>query len=120
DLGLRMQLWNFHDPLALDSERLYDLEYPLEERRGYPHRDKLWSPGEFSAALQTGQSLVLSASTETWEALAAADPQEALYTELERRSRLIEQADPQAREGLGAELVLAADQFVIEPSTRLA
>ena len=37
-----------------------------------------------------------------------------------RRKRLIEQAGADARCGLAAELVLAADQFVITPTTRVA
>src|SRR5205807_4121709 len=35
-----------------------------------------------------------------------------------RRKRLLAQATPEAREGLPAELVLAADQFVISPAGR--
>src|SRR5205807_8177278 len=35
-----------------------------------------------------------------------------------RRKRLLAQAAPEAREGLPAELVLAADQFVISPAGR--
>ena len=43
---------------------------------------------------------------------------EAFNTERERRSRLMSAAHSSVREGLGAELVLAADQFVITPVGR--
>src|SRR5690606_2650681 len=41
-----------------------------------------------------------------------------LAAELRRRVRLVEAAVPGAREGAAAELVLAADQFIIRPATR--
>jgi predicted glycogen debranching enzyme len=119
-LSLKMQLRQHEGAMLLDGGRVYGVEYGLEEHRGYPFRDKLWSPGHFVAELAVGEGVVLTASTESWDAIAATDPHSALTTELERRARLIEQAHPAARNDLGAELVLAADQFVISPSTRLA
>jgi len=47
-------------------------------------------------------------------------PTDAWQAELDRRRRLIAQADPFARSGVGAELVLAADQFIITPVGRFA
>ena len=41
-------------------------------------------------------------------------------SELDRRARLSSQADAAAAHGAGAELVLAADQFIIRPETRAA
>jgi len=63
---------------------------------------------------------VLVASTDAWEAITGVTPDEALASEMGRRKRLLEQADDRARSGLAAELVLAADQFVITPTTRVA
>jgi predicted glycogen debranching enzyme len=120
NLSLKLQLREHEGAMVLDGGRLYGVDYGLEEHRGYPFRDKLWSPGHFVAELAVGESVVLSASTESWDALEATEPHSALTIELERRARLIEQADPAARNDLGAELVLAADQFIISPSTRLA
>ena len=120
NLCLKLQLREHEGALVLDGGQLYEVQYGLEERRGYPHCDKLWSPGHFRAELAPGESVVLSASTESWEALGAVDPHEALATELQRRARLMEQAAPAARCDFGAELVIAADQFIITPSTRLA
>ncbi len=45
-------------------------------------------------------------------------PAEALAAERERRVRLLSLAHPSAHEGPAAELVLAADQFVITPAGR--
>jgi len=52
--------------------------------------------------------------------LLAIEPDGAWNAELERRQRLVAQADPRARSGFGAELVIAADQFIISPTTRVA
>src|SRR5204863_207928 len=46
------------------------------------------------------------------------DPKQALASECERRARLLDAAMPDAREGFGAELTFAADQFVITPAGR--
>ncbi len=45
-------------------------------------------------------------------------PEEALAAERDRRQRLLAQAVPAAQEGPPAELVLAADQFIITPAGR--
>jgi predicted glycogen debranching enzyme len=44
--------------------------------------------------------------------------EQALTAELERRAALLERAHPALRHGVGAELVLAADQFLISPVGR--
>jgi len=49
----------------------------------------------------------------------ALQPAEALLAERERRQRLLDTAHTEARTGLGAELLLAADQFVIRPTGRV-
>src|SRR5439155_25670497 len=50
--------------------------------------------------------------------MSALEPEKALETERDRRRRLLAQAMPEAREDVGAELVLAADQFIISPAAR--
>ena len=61
----------------------------------------------------------LVASTESWETALAITPAQALNAERRRRRRLLLQADPAAQDGVGGELVLAADQFIIEPAGRV-
>lgn len=106
--------------LVLEGGAFDEFFYRLEASRGYPARGVLWTPGRFRVELEPGEECTLVASTETWETIAALTPQQALQSEHNRRERLIEQADPAAREGRAAELVLAADQFIISPFSRQA
>ncbi len=93
--------------------------YTVEESRGYDFKGTLFSPGYFRVDLSKGQRATLVASTESWESIDAVTPETALASELTRRRRLVEAADPRARTGVSAELVLAADQFIVMPGTRL-
>src|SRR5262249_2219294 len=81
---------------------------------------KLWSPGYFRSTLHEGQSFTVVASTEPWETVLALEPDEARRRETQRRARLIEISDPETRSGWPAELVLAADEFIITPVSRVA
>ncbi|MEJ7932238.1 amylo-alpha-1,6-glucosidase [Ramlibacter sp. AN1015] len=92
--------------------------YRVEAARGYAHMGEVWSPGALRLALAPGEHCTLVASTEPWERMLAQTPQQALHAERERRAGLLAQAHPAARTGAAARLVLAADQFVISPSTR--
>ncbi len=115
---LRLKIYGLRATFALDGKKLERLFYRVEERRGYDHTGELWSPGYFSVDLTTDVSATLVASTEGWETVRALSPEGARDAERERRRRLISMASPRAREGVAAELVLAADQFVITPSGR--
>jgi predicted glycogen debranching enzyme len=117
---LRLHLRGPGAALVLDGGRFHDVEYALERDRGYDYRGTLWSPGYFHADLAANAPVVLGASTESWEAFLAIEPATAWDSELERRQRLVAQADPHARSGLGAQLVIAADQFIITPTSRVA
>jgi len=92
--------------------------YRVEFGRGYESRGKLWSPGYFRADLGTGHDIVLIASVEEWAMIDALPPTEAWAAEYERRRGLLERAARHAQVNVGAELVLASDQFLIEPSGR--
>jgi predicted glycogen debranching enzyme len=94
------------------------LHYRVEQARGYESRGDLHALGIFELQLAPGQEAVLTASTESWETIHALDAAEAVRLDDERRLRLLAQAHPRLREGLGAELILAADQFVISPHVR--
>jgi predicted glycogen debranching enzyme len=102
------------------GERSDDLIYRIEESRGYAYEGALWSPGMFRLDLEPGQDATLIFSTEPWEKVRAISTAQALAGELDRRRRLVEQADPAARGGFAAELVLAADQFIFTPAARVA
>jgi predicted glycogen debranching enzyme len=116
---LRLRLCAERPSFTLEGKRLPEFLYRLEESRGYDHRGDLWSPGYFRGDLAPGRDVTLIASTESWEVLHALGPESALAAEHERRRRLIQAAHPAARAGFGAELVLAADQFLIRPAGRV-
>jgi predicted glycogen debranching enzyme len=117
-----LRLWIEGDGAAfsLDGQKSPDILYRVEENRGYDNVGVLWSPGLFRVNLKADKPVVLSGSTETWERALALDPAETLEAEVERRKKLVAEAAAPARGGFGAELVLAADQFVITPATRAA
>jgi predicted glycogen debranching enzyme len=116
---LRLRLLGEDAALTLKRGFVRDLHYRIEARRGYDSQGVLWSPGYFTAELPVERTATLIASTEDWATIEALAPEEALPAERERRERLLLAAPPQAQEGLGAELVLAADQFIILPAGRV-
>ena len=105
---------------VVDHLALEDVPYPTEEHRGYEATGALWSPGYFRTEIDEENGVTLVASSESREALAASDPQGAERAEVERRRALISRAQAVAGPIEPAQLVLAADQFVIIPSTRVA
>lgn len=99
---------------------LCEIVYEKEAERGYPSRGRLWSPGVFSMRLDgAGSEAHLIASTEPWVVVTALTPGDAAESEAFRRRRLLAAAPEPVREGPAAELVLAADQFIITPSGRV-
>jgi predicted glycogen debranching enzyme len=112
---LRLKIYGLRATFALDGGKFHNIYYRTEERRGYPHIGELWSPGYFSVDVNEETSATLVCSTETWDTVRALLPEEARAAEHERRERLLASAAPSAQDGVGAELALAADQFVITP-----
>src|SRR5579871_5217237 len=116
---LRMFLHGQRGAFTIDGKNLQDILYRVEESRGYEHLGALWSPGYFRVDLAQDMDATLVASTESWERILALHPGEALAAEQERRRRLLMAAHPEVRTGPASELVLAADQFLIEPAGRV-
>jgi predicted glycogen debranching enzyme len=117
---LRFKLFGPGKGFVLDGGRFKTIFYRVEQSRGYECRGQLWSPGYLRATLRPGETFTVVASTEPWEKIAALQPEEAFRQEQKRRKKLIEAAPDEARTGWPAELVLAADQFIVTPSTRVA
>jgi predicted glycogen debranching enzyme len=105
-------------PSLTRGGRAIDLEYSIERARGYDWQGQLQTIGSFELQLHAGDEMTLIVSTEDWALLEALTPEEARALDDQRRHQLITQADPALRHGIAAELVLAADQFVIVPTTR--
>ncbi|MBA2244746.1 MAG: glycogen debranching enzyme N-terminal domain-containing protein [Gemmatimonadetes bacterium] len=118
--ALRLLLLGENRAFTSVPENLPEFLYRVEEARGYEFTGNLWSPGHFRADLAEGIDATLVASTEGWATIQALDPEQALEIERSRRSRLLTLAAPAAQTGVAAELVLAADEFIITPAGRLA
>jgi predicted glycogen debranching enzyme len=117
---LRLRISGDATRLTLKGGRYADIAYSREAERGYDSRGPLWSPGVFAGEAAPGRDLALIAATDPWGAIDAVSPGEARRWEEERRRRLVAQAPPALREGVGAELVLAADAFIFTPVGRQA
>jgi predicted glycogen debranching enzyme len=116
--SLRLWLHGERSAFTVEGKRLEGIRYHLEQSRGYDSVGSLWTPGYFRASLSREQPVALVASCESWETLRILTPAEALAAEQQRRQSLLEQAPPAVQSGLGAELVLAADQMIIVPRGR--
>jgi len=116
-----LRLTSFGDRQAFTIERRYlrEMLYRIEESRGYDSVGDLWSPGYFRFDLSRRCDAVVIASTEPWERIIALPPHGAIQAEIARRERLLATAPPSCRAGVGGELVLAADQFLIRPLGRV-
>jgi predicted glycogen debranching enzyme len=117
--ALRLYIHDDRTAYTHEGRRPRDISYPTEEDRGYQSRGLLWSPGHFHIELRPNQPITLIASTEEWPTILALDPESALTAEVARRHRLLSIAAPSARGTPAAELVLAADQFIITPAGRV-
>ena len=115
---LRLLLYGDRAALTLDEKGAGEVPYDMERSRGYASVGSLWSPGYFRADLHPDSDVTLVASTEAWEAIQALVPEDAAEAEWDRRRRLIRIAGSAGEDPLVAELVLAADQFIITPAGR--
>jgi predicted glycogen debranching enzyme len=116
--ALKFFLHGENAAFTLQGQTRPDILYRIEKSRGYDAEGSLWSPGQFRVVLKPDSEVALVASTESWEMVRALTPSAALAAEHERRRRLVQAAAAPAQAGYGAELVLAADQFLIA-ATRL-
>ncbi|AMV22587.1 amylo-alpha-1,6-glucosidase [Planctomyces sp. SH-PL14] len=116
---LRLTTIGERPAFTIERRFLREMLYRIEESRGYDSVGDLWSPGYFRFDLSVNHDAVVTASTESWDHILAIPPAEALQAELKRRDRLIHTAPVPAQTGLGPELVLAADQFLIRPVGRV-
>jgi predicted glycogen debranching enzyme len=118
--SLKFSLRGPQSGFVLDGGRFKTILYRVEQSRGYESLGPLWSPGYLRSTLKSGEAFSVIVSTEIWETILALDPDEAYRRESERRRKLIDIAHPAAQKGWPAELVLAADQFIVAPITRIA
>ena len=103
---------------VVSSCRRDDVFLRVEHNRGYDHLDRWQSPGFFEVELRADRPVFLLAGTEAWPAL---DVKPAAIFEAEERrcNRLVTLAAAPLRQGRAAQLLVAADQFLVFPGTRL-
>jgi predicted glycogen debranching enzyme len=116
--SLRMRLVGREAAFTLAASFIHQVVYRTEQQRGYAYEGDLWSPGFFQVDLGEERTATLIGSTEDWSIIDVLSPDAVLAAERERRARLLAQAVKPARAGVAAELVFAADQFVITPAGR--
>ena len=114
-------------PLFLDTQPrfsfsdhsgwFYNFEHPREQERGLDYQEDLYCPGRWNGTLAVGQTVTLTATVESDLPAAPAD---ALRDEKARQVGLLELAEVAASDTARRTLTLAADQFVIEKSERVA
>jgi predicted glycogen debranching enzyme len=102
-----------------DERVLSENLYPVEQSRGYEFTGALWTPGRFDVTLRRDECVTLVASVENDDVMLALSPDSAASFEHERRRRLVDAASTSADDEIAAELVLAADQFIIQPKGRI-
>ena len=115
---LRLMLYGKDKFLTMDRTRYQEVVYRVEESRGYAARGDLWSPGYFSVALTLQDPVTLVASAEPWDAIRAVPPKYVETAEIDRRKKLLARAPDISAMSTAAELILAADQFIIVPEGR--
>src|SRR6266853_4951915 len=103
---------------TIAPSKIPQVVYRIEQRRGYAYEGELWSPGFFRVDLTERSTATLVGSTEPWDIIDVLNPEDVLAAERERRARLVHDAIPKARHDFPAELIFAADQFVITPAGR--
>jgi predicted glycogen debranching enzyme len=116
--ALRMQLHGRQTAFTNTPAKIPQVVYRIEQQRGYSYEGELWSPGFFRVDLTEQSTATLIASTEPWDIINVLGPKDVLAAERERRARLLHGAIPKVRQSFPAELVFAADQFVITPAER--
>ncbi len=115
---LRMRLQGRESAFTIASAKIPQVVYRIEQQRGYAYEGELWSPGFFRVDLTEQSTATLIGSTEPWDIIDVLNPEDVLAAERERRARLLHDAIPKARHDFPAELIFAADQFVITPAGR--
>src|SRR6202045_4798924 len=115
---LRMRLNGREAAFTIAPAKIPQVVYRIEQQRGYSYEGELWSPGFFRVDLAEQSTATLVGSTEPWEIINVLGPEDVLAAERERRARLLHGATPKVRQSFPAELVFAADQFVITPAGR--
>lgn len=105
-----------------DEKMIKSVRYRFEEERGYESKGNLISSGYFTIILSPHEKIVFAASTEAIDTLKSIEYHSLLEKEKYRRTQLTnidQKGNDSLKEKFGLELLLAADQFIILPFTRV-
>lgn len=103
---------------VIDAQELKQVFYEMEFLRGYESVGDLKSPGFFIFSLKPNQKAMFMISTEEWATLEALSAKDAFSIERFRKKNLLKLAGSSSKDSTKSKLVLAADQFLITPTTR--
>lgn len=117
---LRLMATGGHGTFVTDEQDRSAVVYRHERDRGYDWAGDVWSPGYFELPLTADRDTALVASTESWPVMESLPAGGALDAELERRRALLRLSGEASNDPSASRLVLAADQFIIRPATRVA
>ena len=113
---LRMRLAGGGATYTEAVDVLPEFLYRVEASRGYASVGDTWSPGFWTTRLEGSSEVSLIASTCDWPDVPGPEAAPELFDlEIDRRRHLVQIAHPAAGSDPAAELVLAADQFLIQP-----
>jgi predicted glycogen debranching enzyme len=117
-LRLRFGLRPAQGVFISDEQESADVLYRVESERGYDHAENVFSPGYFRVELSKDQPITFLATSQDWECFDVTG-EDVLHSQESRTQRLLSVAPAAARHGFAAQLVMAADQFVVLPGSRL-
>lgn len=116
--ALKMGLRPHGGCFVADYQLSRNILYRVDRDRGSPATEDLASPGYFTAEIRTDRPIAFVASTESWEVLEL-HAGSIFEAESHRLQKVIAQADVAQSDELERFLVLAADQFIVFPGSRL-
>lgn len=116
--SLKMYLDGEESHFTLSEQKIKDIYFRVEARRGYASLGECWSPGFLDVLVSKGKPAAFLASTEIWEEIQSMTSHEALQAEKMRKRLLLKKASKDVNKEFAEDLVLAADQFIIIPATR--
>ena len=117
--SLRFQVHGPQASFTVEGRQTSQFLYRVEESRGYDAQGELWSPGHFRIELARRLKPPSWSRRRAGKWWARLDRRKGRRRAFERRRRLLLTAVPAAQTGVGGELALAADHFLITPAGRV-
>ena len=115
---LRMRLFDTKTAFTILPSNIHQVLYRSEQSRGYPYEGNLWSPGFFHIDMRKTVCATLVASTEKWEIIEVLVARGGTGSRTPTPRSLARRCGSSGSGRVAAELVFAADQFIITPAGR--